>query len=167
MAKKEATPKDTLERALILAKEGKDHFLHASERTDNELAKRTFQTLSARHDRHAERMELAGRALERQAVPEIEPPTVPRPLFEEIMRRIEQSTSPTARNFNELRESIVYATKLRDVYAHLAHTAAEEWETRLYSGLRDDEEALKLTLADTLNYLRSNFELSQVPKAEA
>ena len=166
MAKKTATPQDTLERALILEKEGKDYFLQASEHTDNELAKRTFQTLSARHDRHAERIELANRALERQAVPDIEQPAAPRPLFEEIMRHIEQSTSPTARNINELRDAIVYSTKLRDVYAHLALIAREEWEVRLYSGLRDDEEALKLTLADSLNYLRSNFEISQLPRAE-
>ena len=166
MAKKTTSPRDTLERAMVLEKQGSDYFSVASERTDNELAKRTFQAVAGRHDRHAERMEQVAHALDQEAAPEVEPAAA-RMLFEEIMRRIEQSTSPTARNMAELRDAIVYATKLRDVYAHMAQAATLDWETRLYSVLRDEEESLRLTLSDTLNYLRSNFDLSQLPKAEA
>jgi len=166
MGKKTASPRDTLEQAMVLEKQGTDYFSVASEHSDNELAKRTFQAVAGRHERHAERMEQAARALDRNAAPEVEPAAA-RMLFEEIMRRIEQSTSPAARNMTELRDAIVYATKLRDVYAHLTQAATLDWETRLYSVLRDEEESLRLTLSDTLNYLRSNFDLSQLPKAQA
>ena len=166
MAKKAVSPHVTLTRAVILEKEGKDYFQQAALRTGNDLARRTFQALAERHTRHAERIEQISRALEKNAPPEIEPPAAAHTLFEEIVRRIEQSTSPTAHDITELREAIVYSTKIRDVYAHLAQTVPEEWERSLYGGLQGEEEALKATLADTLNYLRSNFELSQLPKAE-
>ncbi|HUW34857.1 MAG TPA: hypothetical protein VM223_24880 [Planctomycetota bacterium] len=165
MAKKMVSPRDTLEQAMVLEKQGKDYFAQASGHADNELAKRMFQAVAGRHERHADRMDLLTRALDRHASPEIEP-AAGRLFFEEIMRRIEQSTGPTARTMAELRDAIVYATKLRDVYAHLAQTTTLDWETRLYGVLRDEEEGLRLTLSDTLNYLRSNFDLSQLPKAQ-
>jgi hypothetical protein len=87
-------------------------------------------------------------------------------MFDEIMRTIEQSTAPTAADIAELRQAIVYSTKVRDVYIHLAETADTEWERAFYGNLRREETALKLTLSDTLNYLRSNFELSDLPEKE-
>ncbi len=59
-----------------------------------------------------------------------------------------------------------YSTKLCDVCMHLASSAAEEWERRFYRTLNREEEALKLTLTDTLNYLRSNLGLLDLPKSE-
>ena len=87
-------------------------------------------------------------------------------MFDEIMRTIDKSAAPTAADIAELRKAVVYATKLRDVYAHFADISDSEWESPLYAMLNREGEATKLTLADTLDYLRSNFELTDLSRED-
>jgi len=157
---------EILDRAVTLEKEGWDYFVRASERTDNELAKRTFHSLASRHDRHADQIEEARRLVVARQTPRPRSVAPPRSMFEEIMRAIEQSAAPTAADIAELQAAIAYEAKVSDVYAHLARVSASDWEHSLYGLLHQEEQAMKLTLADTLDYLRSNFELSDLAKEQ-
>jgi len=163
MARQTPSPASSLERAVNIEKEGRDYFLYASQRAQNELARQTFQALAGRHGRHAEQIEQARRALAEDRRPDTPPALPPRTLFEQIVQRISQSAAPTAGDIAELRTAIVYSLKLRDVHASLTDAAIEDWERTLYNRLRQEEEALRLTLADTLNYLRSNFDITRPP----
>jgi len=164
MAEKRTPHKSSLYRAEVIEKESRDYFLKASEKTDNPLTKRTFQIISERHAKHSERIEQTYRAAQAKQPPEPEAPAQPRPVFEEIVRRLEQTTSPTAENIAEMRDAIVYATKIRDVYVYLENNAAEERERMLFAALNREEDGLKTSLVETLGYLRSNFQISRVPK---
>jgi len=168
MSQKTLSPKTSLYRAEVIEKESRDYFEKASEKTDNPLTRRTFQIIAERHERRSERVEQALRATEAGQPSEGSQPAEeaaqPRPVFEEILRRIEQTTSPTADNIAELRDATVYAMKVRDVYAFLEQSAEGEAERELFASMGRDEDGLKTTLGETLDYLRSNFQISRLPK---
>ena len=166
MAVKAPAAEEILDRAVTLEKEGWDYFVQASQRTANELAKRTFQALASRHDRHADQIEDARRIVLAKQTPQPRPTAPARSMFDDIMRVIEQSAAPTAADIAGLQEAIAYAVKVGDVYTHLARISASDWEHSLYGALSREEQAVRLTLADTLDYLRSNFELSDLAKEE-
>ena len=157
---------EMLDRAVALEKEGWDYFEQASKRTANELAKRTFQRLAVRHDRHADHIEEIRSLILSKQTPQLQSAEAPQSMFDEIMRTIDRSAAPTAADIAELRKAVVYATKLRDVYAHFADISDSEWESPLYAMLNREGEATKLTLADTLDYLRSNFELTDLSRED-
>ncbi|NQT21590.1 MAG: hypothetical protein HQ592_17935 [Planctomycetes bacterium] len=161
-----ALAEEMLDRAVALQKEGWDYFEQASERTGNELAKRTFQRLAVRCDRQADHLEEIRRLVVSAQTPPTAPPVAPRSMFDEIMRTIQRSAAPTAADIAGLREAIVYAIKLRDVYAHFADVSDSAWESSLYEMLNREGETTKLTLADMLDYLRSNFELTDLIRGE-
>jgi len=166
MALRVPVAEEALDRAVTLEKEGYDYFFQASQQTDNELAKRTFQALAARHAGHAGQIGRIRRIAAGKEPPQPRSVSPPRSMFDEIMRKLEQSGAPTAADLAALQEALTYAAKLRDVYAHLAGTSPSGWEHSLYDMLTREEDALKLTLADTLDYLRSNFQLSDLSKEE-
>jgi len=153
---------DALDRAVRLEKEAKDYYARLTEVTANELAHRTFHVLAERHDIHSGWLEQVYKSPDdrRESLPE--PDVMTCSAFDDIMRQIEHSSSPTVFDISEVQSAIVYSTKMRDTYEHFTADASEEWETRIFESLRREEQLLLATLHDTLDYLRSNLNLAQM-----
>jgi len=166
MARSARLPQEALDQSTMLEREARDYFLEASEQTSNELAMRTFQAVAEQHSEHARQVEAMLRSVRINERPEVRGAGPVRSMFDGIMRTVEHSAAPSAADIAQLRRSLAYSAKVRDVYDYLLETTEQDWERRLYSLLKSEETALRMTLSDTLNYLRSNFELSDLPKQD-
>jgi len=148
-----------LQIAIQMEIDGKEHYLKASEESDNELGRKLLQSLSAEEDIHRQKFEEIYEAVRsKKAWPttDFEPDGGKRlrTIFARASEEIGTSVKVVNTEFDAIKIAMDMETKTYDFYKSQSKEATYDAERDFYEALATEEREHHLILLDYYEYLK-------------
>lgn len=158
MATEQEKTMKALQTALQMEIDGKEYYLKASQRSDNQLGRELFQSLAAEEDMHRQKFEEIYNALQsKKAWPRIDfQPDRSKRLMTVFARGTEEmgpNIKAPATEIDAIQAAMDMENKTYDFYESQSRSATYDAEKDYYRALAAEERAHYLALLDYREYL--------------